>query len=152
MQRARSGSLRLVIVIAAALAAVRCSKDDIPTTPAPPFIITDVAISKFVDPAVTTVVPVGIRKFRFDVSYTLSSADDSRRANLSVVVAAFRTDTDSLLTTASFSPGNSGSTVHDSIIVTIPTGTTGLELDGGVLYVPLDTIVAFSYGPSWTVK
>ena len=153
MQRARSGILRLVMVLAATLVAVRCSKDDIPTTPNPPFIITDVAISKFVDPP-----PAGglahsqTIKLRFDVNYTLSATDDARRANLSVAVAAFRTDVDSVIGFTSFVPATSGGTVHDSLIITVPTTLTQVQLDGAVLYTPLDTVVSFSYGPYWSVK
>jgi len=153
MQRARSGSLRLVVVLAAALAAVRCSKDDIPTTPNPPFIITDVAISKFLDPPASGgLTHSQTLKVRFDVSYTLSAADDARRANLSVAAAAFRTDLDSVIAITSFVPAAPGGTVHDSLIITVPAALTDVELDGAVLYTPLDTVVSFSYGPSWTVK
>jgi len=152
MQRARSGSARLVILLAA-LAAVRCSKDDIPTTPNPPFIITDVAISKFVTPATTgTLTQKQIIKIRFDVNYTLSAADDARRANLSVAAAAFRTDLDSVIAFTSFVPAASGGTVHDSLTLTVPAALTEVQLDGAVLYTPLDTVVSFSYGPYWSVK
>ncbi|HUI09512.1 MAG TPA: hypothetical protein VL221_04240 [Bacteroidota bacterium] len=153
MQRARSGSVRLVVVLAVALTAVRCSKDDIPTTPAPPFIITEVAISKFVNPPATTALKAGtIQKIRFDVNYTLASEDDARRANLSVIVAAFRTDVDTIVGSVSFVPTGSGGTVPDSLIANIPSGVTELQLDGAVIYSPLDTVVAFSYGPYWTVN
>jgi len=152
MQRPRSGILRLAILLAA-LAAVRCSKDDIPTTPNPPFIITDVAISKFVDPPATGgLTHSQTIKLRFDINYTLSAADDARRANLSVAAAAFRTDLDSVIAITSFVPAASGGTVHDSLTLTVPAALTEVQLDGAVLYTPLDTVVSFSYGPYWSVK
>ena len=153
MQRARSGIAGLVIVLAAAVAALRCSKDDIPTTPKPPFIITDVAISKFVDPPATTGLTRNqIQKLRFDINFTLSASDDARRANLSVAAAAFRTDLDSVIAFTSFVPAASGGTVHDSLIINVPGTATEVQLDGAVLYTPLDTVVSFSYGPYWSVK
>ncbi len=84
MQRAMSRAFRFAVVAGAALAALSCSKDDIPTTPPSPFLFTNVEVSKFVTPRSPVPHPRCRVRREFDVSYTLSAADDAQRSTLQV--------------------------------------------------------------------
>jgi hypothetical protein len=161
MQRARSRLLRLVLVLGAALAAVSCSKDDIPTTPSSPFLFTDVAVSKFVVPPATDVLhPNQTYVARFSVNYTLSPADDAQRGTLAVFATIDSHDANgnfiAIVGNLAFTPPPltaPGGIVADSITFTVPgTGASFISVEAGVGTIANNTYTNSRIGPYWSVK
>lgn len=156
----RYRAVRLVLILGASLAAGSCTKDDIPTTPPPPFLFTDLAVSKFVSPAATVALKANtVQKVRFDINYTLSASDDSRRSTLGLFAIVMSTDANfgnanTVGSVASVSPplkAPSG-VLSDSITFNVPAGVAYIQIEAAVIYTPLDTIVAVRDGPYWSVK
>ena len=85
MHSASDRAFRIVIAAAVSLAALSCSKDDIPATAPAPFLFTNVEVSKFVSPPATKVLLHGSSYVaKFDVAYTLSDSDYANRNGLEV--------------------------------------------------------------------
>jgi hypothetical protein len=163
MHIARPGPLPLLFAIGAALAALAglsCSKDDIPTTPPPPFLITYVAVSKFVSPPTTTILHRdSTYLIRFSVDYTLNPDTDANRSLFTVFadVAEFA-EADTLVDVIGFIPfpfpdlTASSGTVTDSILFTVPaSGQPFLRVIAGVARKTASTF-NFRSGPRWSVQ
>ena len=161
MHPARSRAFRLMMILGAALAAGSCSKDDIPTTPPSPFLLTDVAISKFVTPPTTgTLHPGSHYVARFTVSYTLAPDVDANRSQNGVFAEVNSYDATynylATLGTLAFTPqpltGPSGA-VSDSIGFTVPaTGASYIFIEAGIGLRTSGTFSNGSFGPFWSVK
>lgn len=157
MHLARSRAFRLVMILGAALAAVSCSKDDIPTTPSPPF-LTGVTVSKTLSPTGgTTLTKTVAYPARFDVLYTLSPADYARRDSLAVFAGIFSVDVnghDSLLAALPTNPPltSISSAVAVSLNFTVPSGASYISVVGVVGFIATDSVLAYFELPSWNVK
>lgn len=161
MHCARSSIVRLVLVLGAAIAAMSCSKDDIPTTPPSPYLFSDIAISKFVSPPLTANLhPATQYVARFNVDYTLDDTTNAKR-NLYGVFAQVNSHSANgaflaVLATLPYTPqtlaGPAG-TVADSITFTVPaTGASFVSVEAGL---GLRTDGTFNFGrigPYWIVK
>ena len=161
MHFARSRAARLVFLLGASLAAGSCSQDDIPVTPPPPFLFTDVAISKFVTPAPTTFLHPGVSyTTHFSVNYTLSPDIDAQRNLYGVFAEVDSYDSKgaflAVLGTSRNPPpllGAAGGTVSDSIKFTVPaTGVSFIYILAGVGLRSDSTFSGFRFGPNWTVQ
>jgi hypothetical protein len=161
MHCARSSIVRLVLVLGAALAAVSCSKDDIPTTPPSPYLFTDIAISKFVSPPLTdTLVHGKLYVTRFNVDYTLDDTTNAKRALYGVYAQvnshAANGSFLAVIGTLAFTPqtltGPAG-TVADSIAFTVPaSGASYISVEAGLGLRTDGTFNFWRIGPFWSVK
>lgn len=161
MHCARSSITRLALVLGAALAALSCSKDDIPTTPPPPYLFSDIAISKFVSPPLTDTLHPGTQHVaRFNVDYTLDDTTYGKR-NLYGVFAQVNSHSANgaflaVLATLAYAPqtltGAAGS-VADSITFTVPaTGASFVSVEAGLGLRTDGTFTFGRIGPYWIVK
>jgi len=159
MHSARPGPLPLLFAIGAALAALSCSKDDIPTTPPPPFLFTGVAVSKFVTPPTTGVLHAGTAYVaRFAVDYTLAPDIDAARSQYALYadVATFDSS-DNLLHVVGFGPNpapgltSSSGAIADSVSFTVTAADTPyIRVIAGIA-LKTDSTFFFSRGPRWSV-
>ncbi|HTY57534.1 MAG TPA: hypothetical protein VMF59_01900 [Bacteroidota bacterium] len=161
MQIAGLRATRSVVVACAALAALSCSKDDIPTTPPPPFLFTNVEVSKFVTPPVTRVLSRGASYVaKFDVSYTLSAADDAQRNNLEVLAVVNSHDVNgnfvAVIGSLAYTPPlftSAGGVVTDSIGFTVPGSGVSYVSVGARVVTRGSTITdGGKIGPYWSVQ
>jgi hypothetical protein len=76
--RAHAGILLALLALG-----VGCTKDDIPSSPSPPFLFTSMIIGKTTTPTPgTTLHPGQTVTVRFEVDYTLAPTDEATRARL----------------------------------------------------------------------
>ena len=159
MHIARPGPLPLLFAIGAALAALSCSKDDIPTTPPPPYLFTDVAVSKFLTPSpVSPLHPGQAYVARFVVDYTLDPTVDAAKSQYALYadVATFDAN-DSLLHVVGFGPNPppgltaSSGAVSDSIAFTVAAADTPFIRVIAGIALKTDNTFFYSRGPRWSV-
>jgi hypothetical protein len=152
---------RLVAGALAALAALSCSKDDIPTTPPPPFLFTNVQVSKSVSPPVTQVLTQGTSYVaRFDVAYTLSAADDAQRSTWEVLAVVNSHDANgnflAVIGSLAYTPPlltSAGGVVTDSIGFAVPTSGASFISVGARVVTRGSTITdGGKIGPYWSVQ
>lgn len=114
----------------AALVAGGCSKDDIPSTPSPPFLFTSMIIGKTTSPIPgTTLHPGQTVTVQFEVDYTLAPADDAGRAKLGLlsgVVSRNAAGVDDIIVFAPTAPPVLPATagaVPQTLTFTVPAGS-----------------------------
>ena len=161
MHLARSRAFRFFTIAGAALAAVSCSKDDIPTNPPSPFLFTGVQVSKFIIPPATAPLLKGHSYVaKFDVAYTLSPADDAKRSTLAVIAVANSYDANgnflAVIANLAFTPppltAPSG-VVSDSIGFLVPaSGAAFIAVGAGVVTRPGSLPTGGDIGPFWSVQ
>jgi len=159
MQIARPGPLPLLFAIGTALAALSCSKDDIPTSPPPPYLFTGVAISKFVSPSPDAAMHAGQGYVvRFVVDYTLDPAVNAQRGLYAIYadVATFDSS-DNLVHVVGFGPNPppaltaSSGAVTDSISIAVAaTDTPYVRVIAGIA-LKTDSTFFYTRGPRWSV-
>jgi hypothetical protein len=159
MHIARPGPLPILFAIGAALAGLSCSKDDIPTTPPPPYLFTGVAVSKFATPSPASVLHAGqAYVVRFAVDYTLDPAVDATRSQYAIYADLATFDsTDNLLRVVGFGPNPppgltaSSGAVSDSVSFTVTAADTPyIRVIAGIA-LKTDSTFFFSRGPRWSV-
>ena len=161
MHLAGSRAFRLVAILGASLAAGSCSKDDIPTTPPPPFLFTNVQVSKNVSPPPTKILVHGVSYVaKFDVAYTLDPADDARRATLQVSAVVNSHDANgdllAIIGRLPFIPPTLSApsgVFSDSIAFTVPASGASYISVGAQIVIQGNAIAdGGKIGPFWSVQ
>jgi hypothetical protein len=161
MQFAGSRAFRLAAILTATLAAGSCSKDDIPTTPPPPFLFSNVQVSKNVAPPATKLLVHGTPYVaKFDVAYTLDPSDDARRTTLQVSAVVNSHDANGIFLAVigrlAFIPPTLSApsgVFSDSIAFTVPaSGASFISVGAEIVNQGSPITDGGKIGPFWSVQ
>jgi hypothetical protein len=93
MNRSYYKSLSLVLCLAAAGLLGSCTDDSIPSSPSPPYLFSDLRISKNISPVPGTTMSRGSNvTLRFEVAYTLGPGHDAMFNKLAIFADAYSSD------------------------------------------------------------
>lgn len=149
--------LLLFMLAGAAVLNTRCTKDDIPSTPSPPFVATDLLIGKTTSPTPRTALNKNQNyAVRFQVAYTLDAASDRFRNSLNLFADAYTYNTDSTFTTI----GNlqqsalpaAGGAVAESLSFTVPSNAEFVYIEAYIDTIPFSNPVLLIDTQFWTVQ
>lgn len=136
-----------------------CSKDDIPSTPSPPFLFTSMIIGKTTSPTPGTTLQVGQTvTARFEVDYTLAPADDAGRAKLAIlsgVVSRNAAGVETVVVGAPAAPPvltASAGAVPQTLTFTVPTGSKRIFIVAFIDTLPSANAVLRLASQSWPVQ
>jgi hypothetical protein len=129
---------RLIAVcsVLAVLLAAGCAKDDIPTTPGGPFLLTRVSIERDVLPVPeTTIAKNQSVTARYGIAFTLSPDDEKNRANLRLFVGVYGISANDTLVSIGTFPGRTltlaagTNTIRDSLTFTVPAAAATVSIE-----------------------
>jgi hypothetical protein len=149
----------LVLLASAAFIIGGCSKDDIPSTPSPPFLFTSMIIGKTTSPTPGTTLQVGQTvTARFEVDYTLAPADDAGRAKLAIltgVVSRNATGVETVIVAAPAAPpvlAASSGAIPQTLTFTVPTGSKRIFIVAFIDTLPSVNTVLRLDSQDWPVQ
>jgi len=149
--------LMLPMLAGAVVLHTSCTKDDIPSTPSPPFAFTDMVIGKTTTPTPgTAMTKTQNYTVRFQVAYTLNAASERFRNSLNLFADAYTYNTDSTFT----SIGNlqqsalpaAGGAIAESLSFTVPTNAEFVYIEAYIDTIPFSNPVLLIDTQFWTVQ
>jgi hypothetical protein len=148
-----------MLVACAALIAAGCAKEDIPSTPSPPFLFTSMIIGKTTTPAPGTALHVGQTvTVQFEVDYTLAPADDATRPKLGLlagVLSRNAANADTVLVGASATPpvlpASSGA-IPQSVTFKVPAGSKQIFVIAFIDTLPSVSAALLVDSQAWPVQ
>lgn len=136
-----------------------CKNDDIPTTPAGPFLLTRMRISKDTTPTPGTTLNAGQTVgVHFTVDYTLSPEDDRNKTNLALFINAFSRDQNNnymeigIFPDKQFTLTAASGMVTDTLSVAIPATATSVTVEAFIDTLPFSNPVLTIDDKSWPAK
>lgn len=148
-------ALTLIVVPALIMS---CTDDDIATTPSPPFLFTDMIISKNITPRPGTTLKVGDSvTVRFQVDYTLATSDDNTKSTLGIFGDIYSEDVNSAITLldtlSSRPPGltSAGGVVARTMRFKVPADARTVTLEAYIDTIPAAGFTLRLDSQSWNV-
>lgn len=155
----KSAGSAMVALLAGALMLAGCEDDAIPTFAPPPYLFSNISITKACDPAPGSAVrPGSTVNLRFSVAYTLDPDDLQNRANLGMYINLFaRTATDSIVSIGGFPDkilplSEQGGVLRDSLQFTLPPGIARLTMEAFLDSLPFANPVISLDSQNWPVR
>jgi hypothetical protein len=149
----------LPVLFAAAGLLVGCEEEDNPATPAPPFLFSNLTLSKETLPRPGTFLSVGQNVLlRYKVSHTLNSGDNAQQSNMAVFVNIFGRDAVGNVISIGGAPDRTvtplevSNVVQDSIPFVVPAGVAGVFVEAFLDTLPFANPVVALDSQSWPVR
>ena len=151
----------LTILAIAAVAAIGagCSKDDLPATPPPPFLFSDVRLQKDIVPLPGTFLQHGKNTtVRFNVAYTLAPEIAKNRSNLRLFLNLYGEDSVGTILAIGAFPDRvytldqDGSNVSDSINFTVPANAAFVDVEAFLDTLPFANPIITIDSKYWPVR
>jgi hypothetical protein len=149
----------VLLVVGIALILGGCKEDDIPATPDPPFLFTEMILSNGVTPDPSKTLAVGQNvTTSFQINYTLSPQDDQGRSKLALFADVYSENATGIITSLTPFPGtpvaltSSGGVVSKTLTFTVPTGARFVTVEAFLDTVPFSNPVLKLDSRTWTVQ
>jgi len=157
MKRSFFRPLSLLLCLGTAGLVGSCTDDSIPTSPSPPFLFSQLEISKDTSPIPGTTMSQGLHTVRFSVAYTLAPQDDKGRATLGLFAFAVSTDAKDSVSVLQTLPStrsltSSGGTIADTLRFTVPPGALSVTVGALIDTLPFNTSPLLFDSQSWRVQ
>jgi hypothetical protein len=149
----------LPLLVAAAGLLVGCEEEDNPATPAPPFLFSNIALSKESMPRPGTPLSVGQNVLlRYKVSHTLNNGDNAQQSDMAVFVNIFGRDPAGNVVSIGGAPDRTisplavSNVLQDSIPFIVPAGLAGVFVEAFLDTLPFANPVVALDSQSWPVR
>lgn len=136
-----------------------CSKDDIPATPAPPFLFTSLKIAKTLTPVPGNFLTRATQyKVRFVIDYTLAPDDERQKLNRGILADVYFQDTTGTVTVLTTMPTAmmnllpAGGAVAESLTFTVPANKGSVTLEAYIDTMPAASFVLTLDDKTWPVQ
>ena len=153
-----AGSAMMALLVGMLLLA-GCEDDAIPTFAPPPYLFSNISITKECNPVPGSALrPGSTVNLRFSVAYTLDPNDFQNRAGLGMFINLFgRTPTDSLVSIGGFPDkilqlSEQGGVLRDSLQFTLPPGIARLTMEAFLDSLPFANPVISIDSQIWPVQ
>ncbi|MCK5571288.1 MAG: hypothetical protein KAJ12_00945 [Bacteroidetes bacterium] len=149
----------LALLVGALTLLVSCEDESVPTSPPPPFLFTDLLLSKETSPTPSTPLSEGQDVLLlYKASYTLNPGDNAQQANLALFVNVFGQAPDGSIVGIGqfpnhmFSPLVVSDIVRDSIPFVVPQGVSTVFVQAFLDTLPFANPVIALDNQSWPVR
>jgi len=138
---------------------VGCEEEDNPATPPPPYLFSNIALSKYTTPRPFTFLSTGQNVLlRYGVSHTLNDGDNAQQSNMAVFVNIFGRDAAGNVVSIGAAPDRMitplevSSVAQDSIPFVVPQGVVGVYVEAFLDTLPFANPVVALDSQIWPVR
>ncbi len=159
MSRSHLRLLSVALLIGCVIIVGSCTKDDIPVTPAGPFLFTNLRIAKTLTPVPgNNLTRSTLYKVKFVVDYTLAPNDELQKANRGILADVYFQDTTGTVTVLSTMPTAmltllpTAGAIAESLTFTVPANKGSVTLEAYIDTIPSVSFVLTLDDKTWPVQ